>query len=115
MRIRNHSDAEVPIWMRISWIDMDPKEIADHKSLEGVDLSNVYGPYIPISAIHMRNGCCSGKPVILTVNVKPDGRLNFSCQCQCGGWCTSGQDTGEKAVHQYRRMSRGENVFGVMV
>lgn len=46
--------------------------------------------------------------VILTANeVKEhDGtyRINYSCQCACGAWCTSGHSTPGAAVDEYMRM-----------
>lgn len=61
--------------------------------------------YTIIGAMRIKNGCCKNKPVIITVNPLRAGRLNYSCQCACGGWCTSGHSTVSKALEEYEEMS----------
>ena len=63
-------------------------------------------PYEPVKAVKMTNGCCEGKPVILTRNHVKYGGVNYSCQCSCGGWCTSGHATPDGALDEYYIMSR---------
>ena len=67
---------------------------------------SVRAPYRIVGAVHMKNGCCSDKPVLITVNTLPSGELNYSCQCACDGWCTTGRSTASKALEDYERMSR---------
>lgn len=57
-----------------------------------------------------KNGCCAKLPILITVNEVParngeSARLNYSAQCACGGWCTSGQRTPQAALDQYDRMT----------
>lgn len=55
------------------------------------------------------NGCCSDRDFLLTVNPikpsaeRPDGR-NYSCQCSCGSWCTTGCRTAGEAINEYLAM-----------
>lgn len=59
----------------------------------------------PEQVLHTVNGCCEGRPVIITSNLTPDGRTNYSAQCACGGWCTTGKDTAEGAAREWMRMN----------
>ena len=57
-----------------------------------------------------KNGCCKRLPILITANVVPPyngepARHNYSGQCACGGWCTSGQRTAQEALDQYDRMT----------
>lgn len=61
--------------------------------------------YWIIGAVHIKNGCCKDRPVIITVNKSPLGGLNYSCQCACGGWCTTGHASASKALEEYEVMS----------
>lgn len=72
----------------------------------------VYPPHVPIGYAYAENGCCSGRLVVITQNERPDGTMNYSAQCACDGWCTTGCDTPEKALEHYERMSAGENLYG---
>lgn len=74
----------------------------------------VSGPFVPIGYAHSTNGCCEGRRVIITRNERLDGSMNYSAQCACGGWCTTGCDTPEEALRHYIRMSAGENIYGGM-
>lgn len=94
----------------------------DNRSGLGLDdLENTYQielrafvarPYKPIGAAYIENGCCRNRPVLITTNKRPDGSTSYSCQCACGGWCTTGCDTASEALQHYERMSRGENLYG---
>ena len=54
------------------------------------------------------NGCCDKNFFILTENKvqNPDGstRINYSCQCACGMWCTNGHKNAQEAIDEYRAM-----------
>ena len=71
----------------------------------GYDLETVPAPYHALGVIYAANGCCPDKPVVLTVNQTYNGLFNFSCQCACGGWCTSGKPTPHGAIAEYGRMT----------
>lgn len=101
--------------------DMETKEEADIKELSDYEkLIQEYGSRISVRSkyqvkrvIWMKNGCCPDLPVLLTANwIKEDSRWNYSCQCACDGWCTTGCKTPEEAIDHYRRMSDGENLYG---
>ena len=74
-----------------------------------IDL-NVDDEFTVIGVIKTRNGCCPGRPYLLTVNrctishLRPHG-INYSCQCSCGGWSTNGCDTPGKAIDEYEAMT----------
>lgn len=55
--------------------------------------------------VYMANGCCKDKPVLVTVNRMPNGELNYSCQCSCGAWCTTGHPTSVGALRDYQTMT----------
>ena len=77
------------------------------------DRIHVKKPYKVTKVISMKNGCCEDLPVFLTANyIKNENRWNYSCQCACDGWCTTGCNTPEEAIDHYRRMSKGENLYG---
>lgn len=57
--------------------------------------------------VYMDNGCCHDKPVLVTANRMENGKLNFSCQCACGMWCTTGHPTSVGALRDYQTMSNG--------
>ena len=101
--------------------DMETKEEADIKELSDYEkLIQEYGSRVSVRSeyqvkrvIWMKNGCCPDLPVLLTANwIKEDSRWNYSCQCACDGWCTTGCKTPEEAIDHYRRMSDGENLYG---
>lgn len=50
------------------------------------------------------NGCCNKTFFILTTNPTEDGSTNYSCQCGCGMWCTTGHKTAQEAIDDYRTM-----------
>lgn len=55
------------------------------------------------------NGCCRSLPILVTTNTVLEGeklRLNYSAQCACGGWCTTGMWTAQGALDEYDRMTR---------
>ena len=60
-----------------------------------------------------KNGCCRKLPILIVTNEVIDYdsatvRINYSGQCACGGWCTSGQRTAQEALDQYDRMTYRE-------
>ena len=55
--------------------------------------------------IRMKNGCCSDLPVMLTTNIGDDGSINYSCQCACNGWHTTGHKSKEEALADYEQMT----------
>lgn len=61
--------------------------------------------------LKMKNGCCKDKPVLLTRTLGTKQPV-YSCQCACGGWCTTGMFSISEAVNHYERMSNGENLYG---
>lgn len=63
--------------------------------------------YKPIGLIFMKNGCCEGRPVVVT---RSDMGA-WSCQCSCGAWCTNGHATATAAVLEYEHMSRGLGIW----
>jgi hypothetical protein len=65
---------------------------------------NVSPVYSVAGIIYMENGCCKDKPVLITENRFNDG-INFSCQCACVRWCTTGHPTVAGAVKDYQTMS----------
>ena len=52
-----------------------------------------------------RNGCCPGKPIVITRSRANSNYL--SAECICGGWCTGGFLTVEEVLKSYEQMSRG--------
>ena len=54
--------------------------------------------------LHTVNGCCPGRPVIITSNGTLDGHTNYSAQCACGGWCTTGRTTAKGAADEWQKM-----------
>lgn len=50
------------------------------------------------------NQCCEKPFFMLTANTRPDGNINYSCQCGCGMWCTNGHTTRHEAVNEYIKM-----------
>jgi len=67
------------------------------------DIPNLY---TPMAVVYVKNGCCDNQPVILTWNRRSDKRINYSCQCACGGWCTNGHSTIDKAINEYLDMTK---------
>ncbi len=50
----------------------------------------------------MPNYCCALQDVLIT---KTKGHEVYSCQCACGGWCTSGHPTIEGAIKEWKGMN----------
>ena len=71
------------------------------------DTANVNRPYAVIGIVHIRNGCCSGEPVLITANKCElwESGINYSCQCGCGGWCTNGHEMPWEALKEYEEMT----------
>ena len=67
--------------------------------------------YVPVRLYREANGCCKDRPFVLTTNScpvspqRPSG-VNYSCQCACGTWCTTGFAEEDDAVADYRRMTK---------
>ena len=83
-----------------------------------IELKEIYGERILVperyrveKVIDMYNGCCQDLPVLLTSNLRDDGSVNWSCQCACGCWCTTGCRSAEEAIRHYKRMSDGETLY----
>lgn len=70
------------------------------------DTDNVSPAYTVVGLAYMKNGCCKDKPVLITKNSIRGGE-NYSCQCSCGIWCTTGHPTIAGAVKDYQTMSNG--------
>lgn len=78
---------------------------------KGYEIELYADRYTLINIFPEKNLCCPGKPFVLTSNECPksDERplgINFSCQCACGAWCTSGFAEPGDAVEEYRKMVR---------
>lgn len=59
-----------------------------------------------IGSVRITNGCCKDKPMMITMKTPHSGRKKYSCQCACGGWCTSGHNEISKALEEYESMNR---------
>lgn len=58
-----------------------------------------------IGIVSIENGCCKDRSVAITKNwIGPEKRWNYSCQCACGMWCTSGHRTAGAALSEYEEM-----------
>ena len=69
--------------------------------------SNVAKYLVVIGIVYMKNGCCKDQPVLITANRHPEVGINYSCQCGCGMWCTTGHPTPVGALKDYQTMSNG--------
>lgn len=70
------------------------------------DADKVSPAYTTIGLVYMPNGCCKDQPVLITKNYMRGGD-NYSCQCGCGIWCTTGHPTVAGAIKDYQTMSNG--------
>lgn len=70
----------------------------------------VRNPYRVKKILFIPNGCHPDLPVFLTTNRKPDGNINYSCQCACDRWCTTGCTTAEEAIERYEKMTASESI-----
>lgn len=77
--------------MHIMDFSLNNASVADHFLVTGI--------------VYMKNGCCEDKPVLVTANKHPDIGINYSCQCACGAWCTTGHPTPVGALRDYQTMS----------
>jgi len=68
---------------------------------------NVLDCFTVVGIVHMENGCCKDQPVLITANILPNNETNYSCQCGCGMWCTTGHPTPVGALRDYQTMSNG--------
>lgn len=69
----------------------------------------VRNPYRVKKILFIPNGCHPNLPVFLTTNRKPDGSINYSCQCACDRWCTTGCTTEEEAIEKYENMTASDS------
>ena len=65
---------------------------------------NISSVFSVIGIVNDLNGCCTDRPILITGN-KIDNRINYSCQCACGMWCTSGHMTASEALKEYEEMT----------
>ena len=56
-----------------------------------------------VGALSINNKCCKDKHVIVT---KTRGIEIYSCQCECGLWCTTGRDSVEGAITEWKKLKR---------
>ena len=63
--------------------------------------------YTPVGLMFISNGCCPGRPVVITRSFSG----SYSCQCACGMWCTNGHKTATAAVLEYQHMSKGRGIW----
>ena len=68
-----------------------------------IDGDNIPNALIPIGALHIKNKCCENENVIVT---KTKGVEVYSCQCACGGWCTTGCRNIQDAISAWERMCK---------
>ena len=68
-----------------------------------IDTSRVPLALKVVGVLNIPNGCCKKENVLVT---QTKGIEMYSCQCACGGWCTSGHPTIEGAIAEWGRMSR---------
>ena len=70
------------------------------------DTDRVSPSFTTVGLVYMPNGCCKDQPVLITKNYMRGGD-NYSCQCACGIWCTTGHPTVAGAIKDYQTMSNG--------
>ena len=65
---------------------------------------------IVMGIVYIKNGCCEDQPVLITANYNSavPNHVNYSCQCGCGMWCTTGHPTPVGALKDYQTMSNGD-------
>ena len=64
-----------------------------------IDEANVNPALTVVGVLSMINNCCPLQNVLVT---KTKGHEVYSCQCACGGWCTSGHSTIEEAITEWK-------------
>ena len=94
---------------RVSDLDSMKEIIAGLQAKNGTKI-RVRKPFKVKEIVFMPNGCCPDLPVFLTTNKRPDGKTNYSCQCACNGWCTTGCETAEKAIEKYWEMNVSKSI-----
>ena len=57
--------------------------------------------YEVVGVLSIDNKCCKDKHVIVT---KSRGIEVYSCQCECGFWCTTGAKTIEGAITEWKKL-----------
>lgn len=94
---------------RVSDIDSMKEIVAELQAKNGTRI-RVGRHYKLKEIVFMYNGCCPDLPVFLTTNKRPDGKTNYSCQCACNGWCTTGCTTAEDAIDRYWKMNVSKSI-----
>lgn len=61
--------------------------------------------YSVLGVVNDFNGCCEDRPILITGN-RYQNRINYSCQCACGMWCTNGHTTASAALKEYENMTK---------
>ena len=54
-----------------------------------------------VGAVKIKNKCCPDEAVLIT---QTNGKQVFSCQCACGGWCTTGCTSIQDALTVWEEM-----------
>lgn len=69
---------------------------------------DVSSPYKVMGIVYDPNGCCKDRPILITTNRmhNRNNKINYSCQCACGMWCTSGHPNASEALHEYEQMTK---------
>ena len=67
-----------------------------------IDEANVSPALAVVGVLGIPNKCCVLENVLIT---KTRGHEVYSCQCVCGGWCTSGHSTIVGAIEEWERMN----------
>lgn len=57
----------------------------------------------PVGAVRIKNRCCPEELVIITKS-KAGKEEWFSCQCNCGGWSTTGCKTIQEAISAWEKL-----------
>ena len=52
------------------------------------------------------NKCCEDKPFLLMVTFDDEGNTCYSCECECGLWCTTAYNNPAQAIMEYEMMCR---------
>lgn len=74
------------------------------------DRVRVRPPFHVERVVWMHNGCCRDLPVLLTSNILQDGKINYSAQCGCDGWATTGFSDPKGAIYKYRTMNVSDSI-----
>lgn len=66
-----------------------------------IKYSNVANTFEVVGVVKLENRCCKDEPVLIT---KTRCSEVYSCQCNCGGWCTTGYPTMEEAIAGWKEL-----------